>query len=243
MIRSRLILAAIVLGVLVVLGVALSACTLTLPPPVVVLPTPGPTPPVPTPTPKVLEVRQATSGRAVFDVDLSGFSLVPGLDSYAFATLCWQEPVRGVRPTTPCLQLAVRGSDPAPCPGKPCQGRMALEVRYSANLQHDGSGISEDAMCGRGTKPPQWLPLGTGARPRVTVEWGPGFVRASTPAGSWTATQGAATPGFGWWTPGIPPGGIGWSYQPGWTLQAHGGAAVLVDWEAVGAQGGLGVCP
>lgn len=224
--------------------------------------TPGATPtPRPEPSPPPVEVRQLTSGRAVFEVDLAGFAVpspVPNpkagqpnepnelqLDSFAFATLAWLPPGSGSDryPTTPALQLGLRGVEASPCLVKPCAGKVALEVRYSANVRYDRTLTDEKAMCGAGTRPPQWIPLGPGPKVRVVLEWEPGFVRASTPAGSWTATQGAAGPGFGWWVPGIPPKGLGWAYKDDWTLQAHGGSAQLLGWEAVGEQPPLGACP
>jgi len=115
-------------------------------------------------------------------------------------------------------------------------------VRYSANLRLDGTLTDERRMCGEGTRPPQWIPLGPGPTVDVLVQWRPGAVTVSTPAGRWTATQGARGPGFGWWTEGIPKGGIGWTYRDAWTLQAHGGAAQLVSWQAEGDQPPMQVC-
>lgn len=217
-------------------------------------PTPRPSPPTPIPTASPtaqpttvppVQVQQLTRGKAVFELDLTGFIPAADLDSYAFATLAWLPPGSGPDryPSTPAFQLGLRGTDPRPCLVKPCAGKVALEVRYSANVRYDRTLTDEKAMCGAGTRPPQWIPLGPGPKVRVTLEWGPGFVRASTPAGSWQTDQGAAGPGFGWWTPGIPPKGLGWAYKDDWTLQAHGGSAQLLGWEAVGEQPPLGACP
>lgn len=258
----------------------LAACTRPIPCPPLCFPLPTPTPttatptatptpppssatptPRPEPSPPPVEVRQLTSGRTVFEIDLAAFTVPPPvpnpkagqpgepnelqLDSFAFATLAWTPPGSGPDryPTTPALQLGLRGVEASPCLVKPCAGKVALEVRYSANVRYDRTLTDEKAMCGAGTRPPQWIPLGPGPKVRVTLEWGPGFVRASTPAGSWQTAQGAAGPGFGWWTPGIPPKGLGWAYKDDWTLQAHGGSAQLLGWEAVGEQPPLGACP
>jgi len=219
-------------------------------------PTPRPSPPEPIPTasptaqPTVVppvQVQQLTRGKAVFELDLTGFIPAADLDSYAFATLAWLPPGSGPDryPSTPAFQLGLRGTDPRPCLAKPCAGRVALEVRFSSNIAHDRTLADESLMCGAGTRPAQWLPLGPGPKIRVTAEWGPGFFRASTPVASWQTSQGADGPGFGWWVPGIPPKGLGWSYEDAWTLQAHGGSARLLSWEPTGSdpQPPLGSCP
>ena len=233
------------------------------------LPTPRPTA---TPSPTVrptavppVQVQQLTRGRAVFELDLAGFAVPtpvpnpkagqPGepneiqLDSFAAVTAAWVDPgppVPGPNryPRTPAFQLGLRGTDSRPCLVKPCGGKMALEVRFSSNITYDRTQSDESAMCGAGTRPAQWLPLGPGPRVRITEEWGPGFFRVSTPVASWQTNQGAQGPGFGWWVEGIPPKGLGWSYSPDWVFQSHGGSAQLLEWVAVGdVQPPLGACP
>ena len=207
---------------------------------------------MPTPLPPPATLQQLTSGIAVFEIDLSSFAVAPPdangdiLDIYAFATLAWEKP-KGTGadryPKTPAVQLGLRGTKKEPCIAKPCQGKAALEVRYSANVTFDRSGVPEKSMCGEGTKPPLWLPIGPGPKHQVVLEWTPGFVRASTSVTSVELHQGAASPGFGWWTPGIPPKGLGWAYKEDWTIQAHGGTAQLLSFKATGEQPPLLACP
>lgn len=247
----------------------LSACVPPVPPCPGCLPTSTPTPvstpdvkptpqPTVTPTPGSIPagaLAPLTSGRAVLEVDLSGFTGAKGIDTFALATFCFQDPHAPVpkakRPQTPCIQVGLRGTDPSPCLLKPCQGKVALELRYSANIRFDGTITDESKMCGSGTRPGQWVPLGPGPVVTITLEWAPGFVRGTTPAGSAELHQGAAVgspprssalPAFGWWCEGIPKGGIGYAYLEIWTGQHWGASVKLRSW--TGTTGGaLGVCP
>lgn len=208
---------------------------------------------VPTPVPPPVSIPAGplaplTLGRATLLVDRTNFVYQDGLDSYAFATFCWLDPHAPVRPqdrpTTPCVQLALRG---------PGADHLSVEVRESANIRFDGTkNLPENKMCGQGTRPNRWLKLPAGQTVRVFLEFGPGFVRAASDVDSQELHQGAAVgnppgstgvPGYGWWIDGIPKAGIGWSYQDWWMFSAHGGKATLLSWEPMGTQGVLGVCP
>lgn len=207
-------------------------------------PTPRPTAtpaPVPTAVPPVLPY-QSTSGRAVVRLDLTRFRPAPPLDYYAIGTLLWLPATRS--PTTPALELSVRGLSAELCQRSPCgASSLGIVARWSANIAHDGNEPDEHRHCGAGVGFSRRLPVGPGPLVDIVVEWGPGFVRVSAGGSSWTSTQGAAGPGFGVVAIGVPnpPRGIGWSRSP-WELQAHGGRARLVDWS--GTPGGsVEACP
>ena len=226
--------------------------------------TPPPAAATATPTQEPADEGQLTRGWEEYEIDLTGF-VVPTpkrnpkagqpnepneiqLDSFAAVTAAWVAPgppVPGPNryPKTPAFQLGLRGTDARPCLAKPCAGRMALEVRFSSNIAYDRTLTDESRMCGAGTRPSAWLPLGPGPKIRVTAEWGPGFFRVSTPVASWQTNQGADGPGFGWWIEGIPLKGLGWSYEQDWTLKAHGGTTRRINRKAVGVQPPLGACP
>ena len=211
--------------------------------------------PVATRTPAVPTPFQTTGGRAVIELDLAGFHPSATLDSYAFATVCFETPAPPKPAEFDCLQLGLRGTLLPPCEKKPCDNHMAVEVRASANARYDGADIDpnepgtqlrpEREMCGEGTRPPRWIPLGP-LRPvyPITVEWGGAIrdgVTVSTPAGDARILQGMRHPAFGWFTEGIPCGpsgkcGVGWSYQKAWTIGPqgpNGGRALLRTWEVV----------
>lgn len=279
---AALIAVAFLLLVLVLLG----GCGNTIPPvlcpPVCLQPTETPTPTVsptgtatstptsshsptatstPTSPPAGPTPFQTTGGRALFDLDLSGFEPISSLDSYAFLTLCWNAPQPPTRPTTDCVQLGLRGLMMPPCVAKPCGGAMAVEVRASSNLYYDGFDIDpntpgtqlrpESQMCGEGTRPAQWLPLGTSANGvfPIAVSWGQAFggVRVETQVAAVTMAQGLQRPGLGWWIEGIPcegnKCGIGWTYKREWTAQSHGASVVARSWQSVAPLGLHGRCP
>jgi hypothetical protein len=214
--------------------------------------TPTPKTEVPTPTPLPAEPFQATSGRAVLEIDLTDFQPAPmdvgtglQLDYYAAATLLWTDPpVSTSNPDTPALELSIRGTSPDLCVRAPCGPRaLGLVARWSANVRHDGVVPDEHAHCGQGIVYSQRLPLGAGPVVRVVVAWRPGQVSVSTGHGTWTTSKGAAGPGFGRvYTPLPRDRGIGWARQP-WVLQRHGGTARLLSWEADAENPPLGACP
>lgn len=211
--------------------------------------TPGPTlTATPTPvfqgTPMPVP-EKATEGKAVMRFDLTGFNPSPPLDYYAAAYLLWEELLACKKPEKPALELSIRGLSQEPCLKSPCgPDALGIVARYSANIKYDGTGIPEHDMCGEGINYSRRLPIGSSPIFDVVVSWGPGFVRVEGPTGaSWTAAQGADSPGFGVFVEGIvcPPRGIGWAREP-WSLQTHGGNASLKAWQAL-AQGAVGACP
>ena len=191
---------------------------------------------------------QITRGRAVVRIDLTRFTPAPPLDKYAAATLLWEQPPPWPqKPNTPALELQIAGLGPEQCdvPGGRCPGNsLGLVVRWSASIAAYDPNRPTQAPCGEGINARNWLPIGPSKVFDVLVEWGPGFVRATTPTGaSWQAKVGAAAPGFGLFYAGVPGSkGIGWE-RPAWTLQPYGGAAALVDIAPVGTQPPLGTCP
>lgn len=205
--------------------------------------------PTVSPTPANVQPFLAASGRAVVRFDLSHFIPAPmaadgtQLDTYAGGYLL-QAPA-SAHPTTSAMELQIGGVGPALCLSAPCgPTALGLVVRWSSDIAYDGTpGLPESRMCGEGINKGRRLPIGPGPIVDVVVEWGPGFVRVTTPTGaSWTAHQGAAAPGFGVFVAGLanPPKGIGWARAP-WTLQDHGGSAQLMDWS--GQPGPIGTCP
>lgn len=210
-------------------------------------------PPVSSPS-----VRPLTGGRAVVRIHFGAF--VPAtpapdgtqLDTFAAATLCWDDPPQGPRATTPCLELQLRGVGPrfcdgavwSPNTGAPCYpDELGLVARYSANPNHDFSEPDESKHCGEGIPFRRRMPIGPGPFVDVTVEWAPGLLRVSALGRTWEATRGTRSPGFGHFWPGIPrERGIGWSRWP-WLLSRHGGSAELLSWEQVDPQRLMVPCP
>lgn len=196
-------------------------------------------------TPRPVEPFQATEGAATFELDLTGFTPRPdGLDYYAAATLLWTNPPTGRDlPTTPALELSIRGTSTERCLASPCgPSSLGLVARWSANVRHDSQTPEERDHCGRGIGYSQRLPIGPGQLVSGRVEWRAGQVRVSTPLGSWATTKGASAPGFGLVFMPLPrSGGIGWARSP-WTLQEWGGRVRLVEWQGVSGTG-VGMCP
>ena len=224
-----------------------ATATPTATPTLIVTATPTPPPsatPSPSPTPLPV-VQPGIRGHARFLLDLHKFKLPAGQDKFAFVAMTFRDP--GADPVEmPALQLSVAGTRPEPCVQKPCQGRLAVEGRWSSNPRHDKTEPDEDLHCGEGTKPPRWMPLGNGPLLyAIDVFWEPGLIRILTPAGEVRFSQGAEFPAFGWWAPGIGrvPGGIGWYYREIDQAQYHGAVVHLLSWEASGDVNNLPGCP
>ena len=217
-------------------------------------PTPVPTQPapqetptasIPTPIPPPVEVRQLTSGKAVFHVDLSGFTIpAPGplgqLDYFAFSTLLWDANDLHA----PALELSIRGTENKLCERMPCGvSALGLVVRFSGDIKHDGKEPDEKKHCGSGLNYSKRLAIGTDRAFDVSVSWSPEGIEVETPESRAWLSKGAPRVGFGKVYFPLPSDrGIGWSRSP-WLLQLNGGSATLLSWAAVGEQLALAECP
>jgi len=213
-----------------------------------------------TPTPGVVMPFPVNSGKAIIRVlHADTLPLGPTNDNLVLFVLTAE--TDGLDPNQPVLEMAMRGTNPAPClerrPGNLCGDKAGLVPRWTANIAWDrtldwSAGHEDESLaksCGDGVNYHQRLalgPLGPDGELLVQIEWNHAQLSIKTPVDSVTiSSRKVHTARFGRVIVGAP-----WDRQPAsqwrswlWRPFSAGALIEIVSWEAVPPIGLVTTCP